>query len=237
MEHPDINFNKFSFYIALATTFLTIITFSIAISTPPLSGPFCKAGCFEYPYLDIASRFPRDYYWMFAALLLFSVFPVLMVCIHFFTSPDRKFFSFLGVVFSSFSSVILLTNYFLQVSVIQISLINNETDGVSILSQFNPHGIFIALEELGFILMSVSLFLTAFSFNKKNSLENSIRWIYILNFILGMLFLALILFVFGLKREVITISLNWLSLIISGTLLSRLFYREMYKQRKLLNKS
>jgi hypothetical protein len=28
---------------------------------------------------------------------------------------------------------------------------NGETDGLSILTQYNPHGIFIALEEIGYL--------------------------------------------------------------------------------------
>lgn len=55
---------------ALATTVLTIITFGIAIATPPLAGPFCTGECYAYPYLDIASRFPRDYYWMYPAMFI-----------------------------------------------------------------------------------------------------------------------------------------------------------------------
>ncbi len=33
-----------------------------------------------------------------------------------------------------------------------------EKEGISLLTQFNPHGIFIALKEVGYLLMSLSFF-------------------------------------------------------------------------------
>lgn len=233
MNENVIHIKKFSFYISLSLTILTLVTFSVAISTPPYSGPFCNIGCFEYPFHDIVGRYPRDYYWMFPAIVLFLIFPVMMVCIHFFASEEKKIYSFIGVVFSVMSSGILVTNYFLQLSVVQISLLKNETDGISLLSQFNPHGIFIALEELGFILMSLSMALTIPVFYKKDQIQNSIRWTYIINIVLCLLMMIVFFFIFGIEREyyfeVAVISSTWLSLIVSGVFLSRLFFKEMKK--------
>jgi hypothetical protein len=56
---------RFGFWAALATGLSTLVTFAIAIAPPPLSGQLCKEGCLSYPYLDIAVRFPRDYFWLF----------------------------------------------------------------------------------------------------------------------------------------------------------------------------
>ena len=47
--------NKVGFYSAVFTTILTVITFRIAFMTFPLSGTLCTAGCFSYPFRDIAS--------------------------------------------------------------------------------------------------------------------------------------------------------------------------------------
>lgn len=33
---------------------------------------------------------------------------------------------------------------------------HGETEGITLLTQYNAHGIFIALEELGYLLMSLS---------------------------------------------------------------------------------
>lgn len=50
----------FGMIVAAASAGLTFLTFVIAVSTLPLSGPFCRDGCFTYPYLEIADRFPRQ---------------------------------------------------------------------------------------------------------------------------------------------------------------------------------
>ena len=51
--------NKVGFYSAVFTTILTVITFRIAFMTFTLSGTLCTAGCFSYPFRDIAYRFPE----------------------------------------------------------------------------------------------------------------------------------------------------------------------------------
>lgn len=65
---PAIRAARFGHRVALAAGTMTLATFAVAIATPPLSGQLCKVGCVAYPYLDVASRFPRDYYWLFGAI-------------------------------------------------------------------------------------------------------------------------------------------------------------------------
>lgn len=136
---------------------LTTATFTIAVLTPPLSGPWCKGGCFPYPYADIASRFPRDYYWMVPAMLVSVAFVAMLISVHRCTAARMKFFSLLGLVLGSTGAMMLATDYWVQLAVIQPSLLKGEQEGIALLSQFNPHGLFIALEELGFLLMSAGL--------------------------------------------------------------------------------
>jgi len=64
----------------------------------------------------------------------------------------------IGLSFAIVSVVLLLSDYYIQIAVIKPSLINGETEGIAILSQYNPHGIFIALEEIGYITMILALF-------------------------------------------------------------------------------
>jgi hypothetical protein len=74
--------NLVGFYSAILTTAITIVTFSIAMTAVPISGAFCPEGCIEYPYLDTISQFPKDYLWMFPAILLILLYMILMVSIH-----------------------------------------------------------------------------------------------------------------------------------------------------------
>jgi hypothetical protein len=57
------------FFVSLFTAIVTVVAFSIALMTPPMTEPFCQGPCFEYPYHEIVSRFPRDYYWMYPTIL------------------------------------------------------------------------------------------------------------------------------------------------------------------------
>jgi hypothetical protein len=170
---------KVGFYSAILTALLTVLSFVIAYLTPPLSGPFCTGGCFTYPYSDIASRFPRDYIWMYPAMVLNVVYYVLMVAIHYFAPVEKKIFSHIGMSFAFLSMALFVIDYFLQVSVIQPSLVLGETDGIALLSQFNAHGVFIVLEEIAFIMMSMSMLFMTPVFAGQTKSEKAIRWIFI----------------------------------------------------------
>ena len=108
------NANLLGFYAAILTAVITVVTFGIAIFTPPLSGAFCVGSCIEYPFTNIISRFPRDYVWMYLAILLTLIYVVLMVCIHHYASRDKKIFSQIGLSFALISATILIINYFIQ---------------------------------------------------------------------------------------------------------------------------
>lgn len=226
--------HQLGYYAALLAAVLTLGTFVVAFLTPPLSGPGCQVGCFTYPYSDIASRFPRDYYWMYPAILISFVYVVLVACIHSTAPSEKKVFSHLGLLFAGVSAAILIVDYFVQVSVIQPSLVNGETEGIALWTQFNPHGLFIALEEIGYLLMSVAFLCLAPVFAGRNRIEAWIRWLFILAFILTVLALVFVSIQLGVRREyifeIIAISINWIVLIVAGFLLSVFFRRAMSTQ-------
>jgi len=221
-----------SLYTAIITAALTGITLVIAFCTPPLSGPFCRTGCFSYPFLDIASRFPRDYLWMYPAILATASYLVLIVCINNMALKQHKIFSQSGLAFATISSAILILDYFLQISVIQPSILNGEADGISLLSQYNPHGLFIALEEIVFIMMSTSFLCIAPIFTLKK-IERAIRWILVIAFITTTIAFLLFMLFLGVNREyyfeITAISINWLALITVSILLSIVLIRKNRK--------
>ena len=222
---------RVGFYAALMTVLLTLVTFGIAYATPPLAGPLCASGCYTYPYTDIASRFPRDYIWIYPAILLVLVYYVLMTTIHHAAPNDKKIYSHIGLSFALISTATFVIDYFLQVSVIQPSLLLGETDGISLLTQFNAHGLFIALEEIGFFMMSLSMLFMAPTFEGRTKSEKAIRWIFVACFFLTVISFTLLSVFYGIHREylfeIAAISINWLTLIISGIFLSITFWRPM----------
>jgi hypothetical protein len=228
--------NQVGFYSAVITVVLTLVTFGFAMTAIPISGANCPENCVDYPYLDTVAQYPKDFLWMPLAILMILAYVTLMVSIHANAPDHKKIFSQIGLVFAFMAAVILVSNYFVQFSSIPMSLMNNETEGLAMLIQYNPHGVFIALEELGYLLMSLSFLFVAPVFVGKERIVSAIRWIFIINFVLVIISLIIISINFGLERldrfEVVVISVNWLVLIINGVLLSILFRKQLKAEMK-----
>jgi len=221
--------DKTGYYTALAIAAVSFVTFGIAATTTPVSGPYCKGECVVFPYTDIISRFPGDYIWMYPAIILILLFVVLIVCIHNYAENEKKIYSRLGLTFSVISATMLILDYYIQISVIQPSLLNGETEGIAMLSQYNPHGVFIALEEAGYWMMSLT-FLSLFPvFSKTSGLERTIRWVLISCFVMMIVTFLYFSLRYGIQREyrfeVAAITINWTALIVLGILLA-LFFRK-----------
>jgi len=226
-----VNAIKVGFYSGIFLVMITSVTFGLALSAIPIAGANCPGGCIEYPYLDTTSQYPKDFLWMYPAMLLVISYLILVISIHVHAPRNKKIFSHIGLVFSIIASVVLLTDYYMQFSIVPVSLNSGENQGLPLLIQYNPHGVFIALEELGYLMMSLSFLFIAPVFDNKTRLETSIKWTLIIGFILGFLSLVVISSLYGLEKldrfEVFIISINWLVLIICGTLVSFLFRRHL----------
>jgi hypothetical protein len=183
-----------------------------------------------YPYLDTASQYPKDFLWMYPAMPLVLVYVALMVSIHYYADRQKRIFSQIGLSFAMIAAGVLLVDYYLQVSVVPVSLMNGETEGLAMLIQYNPHGIFLVLEELGYLMMSLSFLFVAIALSNRSRLESAIRWIFAIGFVLVIISLPIISISHGLERldrfEVVAISIDWLILIVNGILLSILFGRQ-----------
>lgn len=223
--------SRFGFWAAMATGVTTLFTFAVAICTPPMSGELCKEGCFGYPYLEIASRFPRDYYWMFSSILATLLYVAFMLGIQARATPEKRLFAQFGLIVSAMAALTIIGDYFVQLAVIQPSVLAGEADGVSMLSQYNPHGIFIALEELGYLLMSLSLACAAAALSSATRLERSVRWLFGGSFVVCVLTLGWFLVKYGHQRgylfEIAVISIVWLTLIPGAFMMAAVFRRDL----------
>jgi len=231
MQYPTRALTRFSLFTAVTTAAVTLGTFIIAFLTPPLSGPFCQGPCFEYPYTDIASRFPRDYFWMYPAMLISLLFVALMACVYEYADAGKKLFARIGMAFATISAAVLITDYFMQVTMIQPSLLSGEREGIALFTQFNPHGVFIAMEEAGYLLMTIAFLSIAPVFFHKSNLEKALGITFIAGFLLAVLSLVFVTVKHGIMREyvfeVMIISIVWFELIISSVLLSLVFRKAL----------
>lgn len=214
---------RFGLYAAGSTGALTVVTFGLALTALPNEVP--------YPFTGeiIAAQWPGDYLWMYTAMLLMLSFVALVAAIHEYAPPAQRIYGALALCAAVASSVVLLIDYFIQVTVMQPSLEKAQLDGWALLTQYNPNGVFIALEELGYLLMSVTLLCLAPVFTKRNRVERSLRWLFVLTFASTTAALAVVSALRGIDRgdlfEVMAICIVWLSLIIGSALLAIVFRR------------
>lgn len=215
------------FWIGLFTAFIALIGFTIAFLTPPRSGPFCAGNCVQYPYTNTTAFFPRDYWWVIPSILLTPLFMILCACVHSCSASEHKIFSRIALMFAAIATGMVTLDYFIQWEVIQPSLLRNETDGIGLLSQYNPHGIFIAMEDLGYLMMSAAFFFLGASLVADSRLARTIRWVLMGSAVLGVTtFIGMSLLYrnrLETRFELAIISINWAALAAASIMLSFLF--------------
>jgi hypothetical protein len=220
---------RLGFWSSVLTAVFAVAAFAVAIATPPRSGPFCASACITYPYTDVASFVPSDYLWLYPGLLLAPTFVVLMACIHHDAQDDKKVFSQIALSFALISAALITTDYFIQLAVMQPSLLKGETEGLALFSQYNPHGIFIALEDVGYVMMSAAFLFIGAVFVGRTRLERGIGWLFSISSLVAIGALIGLSLLYGkdleYRFEVTVLTINWTVLIVSGTLLSVRFRR------------
>lgn len=145
---------RLGFWTAQVLAVATAVTFVLGITTPPRSGPFCQLNCISYPFTDAVQFVPRDYLWVLPATLLIPLFVILTCCMN--SCVQKRHLGLLCTCFAAMSAVIIVTDYFVQLQVVEPSLVRAETLGLTLFSQYNPHGLFIALEDLGYLMLSLA---------------------------------------------------------------------------------
>jgi hypothetical protein len=223
---------RLGFWTAIVTIVVVAVFAVVAIPTPPRSGPFCASACVAYPYVDVAQFIPGDYLWLLPGILLAPTFVVLMACIHAYAPEPKKIYSRIGLSFALIYAVVILVDYYLQLTVVVPSLQAGETEGLSLFTQYDPHGVFIALETLGYSMLTVALLFAAPVFAGGRA-ERAIRALFTLSFVLAVVaFVGLALLGHDLVAfEVTVLMIIWIVLIASGVLLGVVFRRARQASR------
>jgi len=219
--------SRLGLWSAVLTAIFAAAFFAMGIATPARSGPVANAPIIPYPYTrGVESFIPGDYLWLYPGILLALTFVVLIACIHYYASDDKKVFSLIGLSFAVIYATLIITNYFIQFTIVIPSILSGETAGLSLFTQYNPHGIFISFEVLGYLMMSVA-FLFAAAVFAGSRLERAIHWLFFTDFVVVVgSFIILSLLRYDLVAfEVTVLTINWIVLIVSGALLSVVFKR------------
>jgi hypothetical protein len=111
--------------------------------------------------------------------LLTPTFLVVMACIHCYASESKKVFSLVGLSFAIIYATLISLNYF-----IQLTFVNQSTFDVSIFSMTNPQSMMWVIEVLGYFFMGLATLFAAPVFGS-DGIEKIIKWLFIVNGILG----------------------------------------------------
>ena len=205
-----------------------------AILTATFAAAFLGMGLFgssytegiNYPYVLTAIR-PIDYaVWYPACFLALSVV-VLTICIHRKAAPDKKIFSQIALSFVLIYAGLTVSDFFVQWTVVLPSIASGETAQLSLFSIYNPHGIPIAIESLGYLLLDSALLFLVPVLSGRNRLERSLRWLFVAGFalvigafcVLSLAGDSIVVF------EVVAVTINVVILITAGASLSLRFRR------------
>ncbi|HEU5158497.1 MAG TPA: hypothetical protein VFU43_15990 [Streptosporangiaceae bacterium] len=210
------------------TSVLTAVTalaaLAIGVTTLPHSGPNCRGDCVEYPYTGGAEFVPRDFWWQYPAILVPLLAVVLMMGLARRPSEHAALAARVATTLATIAAGVLVTDYAIQLTVVQPSLLKGETEGLGLWSQFNPHGVFIALENVGYLLLALAFLAIGVAMAAHSRPERVAR----IAFIAGGTAtpLALIGYAAAYRAdlndhfEVASIAVDWLVLIVAGTLLA-----------------
>lgn len=196
---------------------LTSVTFALALTALPDK--------VAYPFTDdvILAQWPGDYLWMYPAMALSVAEVALLVVLHQYAAAPAKVWSLLALVLGTMGSTILLVDYFLQASVMQVSLEKGQLDGWSMLTQYNPNGVFIALEELGYLLTSIALLCLVPVFPRAGRAARALRMVLPASTTLVVAALVAVSVARGNDRgdvfEIAVITIVWSTLIAAGALI------------------
>ncbi len=212
------NVVRLGFWAALATSVLALVSFGFAVLDIPVVGPNCIADCVEYPYADMIDRVPRDFLWMYPSMLMLMAALVLYVALQASIPLERRIYSQVALCFMLASVTLILADYYIQIATIQPSILRGESEGVALITQHNPHGVFIALEDLGYFLMALASLFTAFAFAGGKGLERAIFWVTLVAGIAVVVSYPVMLAIYGTKLEyrfeVVSLSIDWLVLLL-----------------------
>ncbi len=113
------------------------------------------------------------------SLLLAPTFVVLMACVHSYAPNAKKVWSQVGLAFAIVYATMACVNYIIQLTVVRLSILNRETDGLAMFVMGNPHSIFWAL-MFDYIFMNLAMLFAAPVF-EGGKLERWIRWLFLAN--------------------------------------------------------
>lgn len=205
----------------------------VAPTAPPRSGPNCTSldgSCISYPYTAAADYVPQDFVWMVPAFFMGPLAVLLVATLEPWMPRARRAFRSAALAFAAVAAGVLCLDYYVQFTTVQTSLIEGELGGgLSILSQYNPHGVFVALEDVGYFMMSLTFLFAGLALHATGRPTRLLRRVLLVAGTLGGVGLPVFVAAFGRRLEyfyeIYALSLTWLAFLVVGSSAAVVFAR------------
>jgi hypothetical protein len=216
---------RFGIAAVVTVVVAVVVSAALAVTTPPRSGPYCRTGCLTRPWTDAAPFVPRDYWWMYPMLVLLLAAVALAVTVHGMAPAGRAPAGLTGVLLGTAATTLLLADYGIQLAMVQPALLAGEGGDLVLWSQYNPHGLFIVLEDVGYAVWGLAfVFLGSALAGRRRGAASGAGWTLVAGGVLTLV--ALVVYALGYRSaldyrfEVAAIALTWLTLGIAGVQLA-----------------
>jgi hypothetical protein len=170
-----------------------------------------------------------DSIWIYPAIVMALGFVAVAASLHQVASAAGKIPGLLALAFAVLAAGLLVGDYFVHLTVVEPSIAKGEGAAMATLSIYNPHGVFIALENAGYFVMGLAFLATSRAVARTGRLAQAIRWVFLVAGALAVGGLVLLGALFGtdldVRYEVAAISIDYLALAVGGALLAVLLRR------------
>jgi len=115
--------------------------------------------------------------------LLAPVVLVLETCLLSSVSADRRIFGRVSGELASGYVAVILVAYLTQILAVTPSVRSGHADSVAFYTQYNPNGMFLALESVGYLLLSTSLLFLGLALSRTTRTEEYLRGLFVIAFL------------------------------------------------------
>ncbi len=217
---------------ATITAFTAALALGIGVLTPAHGGILCVSDCVPPPYTDVAGIIVAESVWIYPALVMTLGFVALTVGLYELAPKSRRIAALMALAFALLSAGLLVGDYAMLLMAVKPSIAKGEGSLVAAFSMYNPHGLFIALENAGYFLMGLAFLGVAGAIEGEHRLARVIRRTFFVAGALAVGGLVVLGLAFGddldVRYEVFAISVDYLALIVGGAMLTAMLLRRRH---------
>ncbi len=202
---------------------LAALTFLAGFFTPVPGGGFCTGSCAAYPFDDpalVRDFVPVSFYWMYPAIGMLLAQVVFTASLGVPGRAATRLPAILALAFTLIGVSVLVGDYAIQLAVVAPSLLHGEGAAVVALSLFNPHGVFVALEDVGYWTLGLAFLGVAAALGAATRAEQIARYVFLMGGILALGALPVLMVVLGpdlgYAYEILVITVVDLTLVVGG---------------------